>query len=95
MRRGFSIGIMISTARCCPGGDFKAVDLGNLKTKSVDGKGNRALIETATRDCLDAGAVPVMLGGDDSVPIPFLAAFSGGSPITVLQIDAHIDWRDD
>jgi agmatinase len=37
--------------------------------------------------------VPVMFGGDDSVPIPFLAGFSEGPAITVLQIDAHIDWR--
>lgn len=72
---------------------FKAVDLGNLKTRSADGKGNRSLIEKATRSCLGAGAVPIMFGGDDSTPIPFLAAFSGGNPITVLQIDAHIDWR--
>jgi agmatinase len=78
-----------------PKGDFKAVDLGNLKTKSANGKGNRLLIETATRGCVEAGAVPVMFGGDDSTPIPFLAGFSGGRPITVLQIDAHIDWREE
>jgi agmatinase len=78
-----------------PKGDFKAVDLGNLKTKSTDGKGNRLLIEAATRACVEAGAVPVMFGGDDSTPIPFLSGFSGGSPITVLQIDAHIDWREE
>ena len=76
-----------------PPGDFKAVDLGNLKTRFSDGKGNRALIEQATRQCLEAGAVPMMFGGDDSTPIPFLAGFSGGNPVTVLQIDAHIDWR--
>jgi agmatinase len=78
-----------------PPGDFKAVDLGNLKTRFSDGTGNRALIEQATRHCLEAGAVPVMFGGDDSTPIPFLAGFSGGNPVTVLQIDAHIDWRDE
>jgi agmatinase len=78
-----------------PTSDFKAVDLGNLKTKSLDGKSNRALIEKATRDCLSAGAVPMMFGGDDSTPIPFLAGFSGGNPVTVLQIDAHIDWREE
>jgi agmatinase len=76
-----------------PKAGFIAVDLGNLKTKSEDGTGNRRLIEKATRDCVEAGAVPVMFGGDDSTPIPFLSGFSGGRPITVLQIDAHIDWR--
>ena len=37
----------------------------------------------------------MMFGGDDSVPIPFLAGFAGGTPITIVQIDAHIDWRDE
>lgn len=68
-------------------------DLGNLRTSSQDGAGNRSKIEAATRSILDAGAVPVMLGGDDSVPIPFLAAYAEQPAIVILQIDAHIDWR--
>lgn len=75
--------------------DFKAVDLGNLATLSADGRGNRKKIETQTKAILTAGAVPIMFGGDDSVPIPFIQAFSGEAPITILQIDAHIDWRDE
>ncbi len=75
--------------------DFKAVDMGNLATKPLDGTGNRKKIEDQTRKILSDGAVPLMFGGDDSVPIPFVAAFSGGPPITVLQIDAHIDWREE
>lgn len=75
------------------GGGLKIADLGNLATRPRDGKRNRKLIEEATRRCLDAGAVPIMFGGDDSTPIPFLQAFAGGPAITILQIDAHIDWR--
>src|SRR5450631_2679261 len=74
---------------------FNAVDLGNLATRSADGHGNRKKIETMTRAILQEGAVPFMFGGDDSVPIPFIQAFSGGSAMTIVQIDAHIDWRDD
>ena len=70
-------------------------DLGNLKTRTKDGPGNRALIEATTRRILEAGAVPIMFGGDDSVPIPFIAAFSNQPAIVILQIDAHIDWRDE
>jgi agmatinase len=44
---------------------------------------------------LAAGAVPIVLGGDDSVPIPFAAGFEGRGPLTVVQIDAHVDWGDD
>ena len=36
-----------------------------------------------------------MFGGDDSVPIPFIAAYSHQPAIVILQIDAHIDWRND
>ncbi len=78
-----------------PDTKFKAVDLGNLPTRSPDGPGNRKKIETITKSILAAGAVPLMFGGDDSVPIPFISAFAGGPPITVLQIDAHIDWREE
>ena len=70
-----------------------AVDLGNLATKSSDGKGNRSKIRTTTQAILAAGAVPLMFGGDDSTPIPFIEGFAASSPITILQIDAHIDWR--
>jgi agmatinase len=76
-----------------PGPEFKAVDLGNLSTTPTDGKGNRRKIEDTTRRIVDAGAVPILFGGDDSVPIPFISGFSNANAITVLQIDAHIDWR--
>ena len=78
-----------------PDASFRAVDLGNLATKPTAGKTNRKLIEATTKSILDQGAVPIMFGGDDSVPIPFLAGFAGKPAITVLQVDAHIDWRDD
>lgn len=71
----------------------RVCDLGNLRTTPSDGAHNRALIEQATRRILGAGAVPIMFGGDDSVPIPFIAAFSEQPAIVILQIDAHIDWR--
>lgn len=80
-------------SRLLPDEGFKAVDLGDLATAAKDGKGNRRKIEAQTKAILDAGAVPIMVGGDDSVPIPFLAGFAGGPPITIVQIDAHIDWR--
>jgi agmatinase len=72
---------------------FKVADLGDLKTKSKDGPGNRRLIRSRTAEILSAGAVPIMIGGDDSTPIPFIEAFAGHGPLTILQIDAHIDWR--
>ena len=74
---------------------LRIADLGDLHTLPQDGPGNRKKIEALTRSILEAGALPLMFGGDDSVPIPFIQAFDGGGPLTILQIDAHIDWRDE
>lgn len=74
----------------------RAVDAGDLAVDPADAAGNRAAIAGATRRILAAGAVPVLLGGDDSLPIPLLEALGeDGGPLTILQIDAHIDWRDE
>lgn len=70
------------------------VDAGDVDTRSDDASGNRSRIEAATRAVLAAGAVPIVLGGDDSVPIPVAAGFSDAGPLTVVQIDAHVDWGD-
>lgn len=72
-----------------------AVDCGDLAIDATDAAGARALIKDAAKGLLDGGAVPVLLGGDDSVPIPFFKAFEGRGTFNVLQIDAHIDWRDE
>tara|TARA_R110002020_G_scaffold52911_3_gene148363 strand:- start:2072 stop:2983 length:912 start_codon:yes stop_codon:yes gene_type:complete len=71
------------------------VDTGDLPTLRGDNAANRALIEARTREIVASGAVPVMIGGDDSTPIPFLAGFAEAGPVWILQIDAHIDWRDE
>ena len=73
----------------------RAVDCGDLPIDADDHAGNRAKIKAATQALLDGGAVPVLLGGDDSVPIPFFEAFAGRGEFCILQIDAHIDWRDE
>lgn len=80
--------------RILPDG-VSAVDCGDLDIDPNDAAANRAKITAATKTLLDGGAVPVLLGGDDSVPIPFFQAFEGRGAFTLLQIDAHIDWRDE
>ena len=46
----------------------------------------------AVTKILEAGALPIILGGDHSIPIPVFRAYEGHGPITLIQIDAHIDW---
>jgi agmatinase len=70
-------------------------DCGDVPGDPADAPGNRSAITRAVRTLLDRGAVPVVLGGDDSVPIPVFQAFEGHGPLTVVQVDAHLDWRDE
>jgi len=71
------------------------VDCGDLAGDPSDPPGTRERITAAIARFLEAGAVPVVLGGDDSVVIPFFQAFAGRGPLTVVQVDAHLDWRDE
>lgn len=76
------------------GQTYGMADCGDIATDAGDPAGNQTRIMAAVRAVLDAGAVPVVLGGDDSVPIPVFRAFAGRGPFTVVQIDAHADWGD-
>ncbi|QWW66321.1 agmatinase [Rhizobium sp. WYJ-E13] len=77
------------------GKPVSCIDAGDIGTTMHDNEGNRMRIEAKTREVLALPAVPILIGGDDSVPIPFLAGFTDHGPVWVLQIDAHIDWRDE
>lgn len=74
---------------------LRIVDCGDVPGSPDDPAGTRARAESAVRAVLAAGAMPLILGGDDSTPIPVLAAFSERGPLTVLQVDAHLDFRDE
>lgn len=73
----------------------RLVDCGDIAFDPADLAGNRARIEAVYTSLLARGAAPLLLGGDDSVQIPALRAFAARGEISVLQIDAHIDWREE
>ncbi len=78
-----------------PEGTKRAVDCGDLPWSETDFAKNRDTIRTAITKTVSRGVVPILIGGDDSVPIPMIDALSDtGKSYTILQIDAHIDWRD-
>jgi agmatinase len=74
---------------------LRVVDAGDVDGTAEDGGGNSASAESAVRALLAAGSTPIVLGGDDSIPIPVLRAYAGRDPFTVLQVDAHLDFRDE
>jgi agmatinase len=76
-------------------GPARVADCGDLALDEMDGAANRDRIRKAATTILDCSATPVVIGGDDSVPIPLFQAFEGRGRFTILQLDAHIDFRDE
>ena len=73
--------------------NVRVVDCGDVPGDPLDAEGNCNRATEALRSIIDAGAVPIVIGGDDSVPIPFFRAYQGHKPFTIVQVDAHMDWR--
>jgi agmatinase len=73
----------------------RIVDIGDADIVHTDTATSHANIEAAVRAILKAGALPVVLGGDHSVNIPCINAFSEHGPIHIVQFDAHLDFVDE
>lgn len=74
---------------------FALHDAGDLPTLPLEGADNRDKIRAMTAKIVANGAAPIMIGGDDSTPIPFIEALAPLGPLTIVQVDAHIDWREE
>ena len=78
------------------GREVRIVDCGDVMGGPDDPVGNGERTRVAVRRILASGAFPLVLGGDDSIPIPVIRAFAGhADPLGIVQIDAHLDWRDE
>ena len=47
------------------------------------------------RSVVEAGVVPLSVGGDHSISLPILRAVAAGRPVGMVHIDAHCDTGDD
>lgn len=75
--------------------EVRVVDIGDADIVHTDTVKSHANIETGVRAILAAGATPIVLGGDHSVNIPCINAFSDEKPFHLVQIDAHLDFVDE
>lgn len=73
--------------------DVSIVDCGNVAEIDQDFGDNSKRIESAVNTLVGIGSKPVVLGGDDAIPIPVLRGFAGLPNLCIVQLDAHIDWR--
>jgi len=56
---------------------------------------NRQIAAEAIKTILSRGALPIVLGGDHGVTATALLGYEAMSPLSVAQLDAHLDWRDE
>lgn len=75
--------------------DIRFVDCGDvLPNLAIPGDHYRK-VEIAIRQILRGGALPIILGGDHGITTPVLKAYDEVGPITLVHVDAHLDWRDE
>jgi agmatinase len=66
------------------------VDVGDADILPTNLPGTFDNITASTRGILEAGALPVVLGGDHAITYPVVRAFM--QPLHVLHLDAHLDY---
>lgn len=77
------------------GTDFIIDDMGDLPLIE-DTALDDVKIRQAVADAINAGATPILLGGDHAVSLPILSAIHAyHGNVTILHIDAHPDTYDD
>ena len=75
--------------------DIRFVDCGDiLPSLTVPGEHYRKM-EAAIKELRKGGALPIVLGGDHGITTPVLRGYADEGPITLVHVDAHLDWRED
>lgn len=75
--------------------DIRFVDCGDIVPDLTQPGEHYARAEAAVRRIVAGGAMPIVLGGDHGITTPVLRGLDAKGPITLVHIDAHLDWRDD
>jgi agmatinase len=74
---------------------IRMVDCGDITGDARHLGSHYEAAEAVVRKIVALGGMPLIIGGDHGVPIPVLRALDHLGPITLIQIDAHLDWRDE
>ncbi len=71
----------------------RIVDTGDVDTVYFSRERNHELIDRHLRAILAKDCLPVVLGGDHSISYPVLRAYEDLGPLTVVLVDAHLDYK--
>jgi agmatinase len=77
------------------GGSLRVGDLGDVATVLGDSAGNRQRAHDRLWPLVRAGVVPLIVGGDDSIPPMLAQALARRHAFDLVTIDAHLDFRDE
>jgi guanidinopropionase len=69
-------------------------DVGDAPVNPIDLMKSIAMIESFFARLHAAGAAPISIGGDHTVPLPILRAIAKDRPVGIVQIDSHADTLD-
>ncbi len=74
----------------------RIADVGDAPVNLLDFDGSIQAIEDFFEDIVDAGALPLAIGGEHTITLPILRAVGRGSrgPISIVHFDAHPDTID-
>ncbi len=77
------------------GQPLRVVDAGDVPFTFGDGRDNSERALDALREIIARGTVPLVLGGDDSIPPMLATALAEEHRFHVVTVDAHLDFRDE
>ena len=69
-------------------------DVGDAPVNPLDFSRSIDMIEAFFHRLHGAGAVPISIGGDHTIPLPILRAIAKERPVGIVQIDSHADTLD-
>ncbi|MEP6939446.1 MAG: agmatinase [Rudaea sp.] len=75
--------------------DIRFVDCGDVLPDLAKPGDHYRRVELAVRHLLRGHALPIVLGGDHGITTPVLRAYDSLAPVTLVHVDAHLDWRDE
>ncbi len=102
-RPGARFGPRAIRAASCPAGPhleagvdafevLRVVDFGDAPVLPADPAGTHEAIERTVSDVLDAGAIPIVLGGDHGIAEPDIRACAARhGPVGLVHFDTHTD----
>lgn len=71
----------------------RLVDAGDVDV-TIDVDRTKERTTSHARSILDRGLLLASIGGDHSVTFPILSAYEKFGPLTIVLLDAHLDYRD-